>query len=109
PAIEQSLMNRNVGPPKSHSTFHTSFRSRGKVRKDSAAHVSLSSDPQFQTANAGGETASAAFRTTGGLRTLSLPASCQTRNHGTVMSFAGAPSRRDGGAPWWRYIGPANF
>jgi hypothetical protein len=51
-----------------------SFRPRGKVRKDPAAHVSLSSDPQFQTANAGGRTASAAFRKTGKLRSLSLPA-----------------------------------
>ena len=95
-----SLMNRNVGPPKSRLTCRASFRPRRQVRKDSAAHVSLSSDPQFQTAIAGGGTASVAFRKSGKLRSLSPPASRRPRNHGTVMSFAGAPSRRDGGAPW---------
>jgi hypothetical protein len=44
---------KNVGPPKSFD-FHPSklAPARREIRKDSAAHVSLSSDPQFQTASA---------------------------------------------------------
>jgi hypothetical protein len=72
-------MNRNVGPPKFlfDLSKHRLSPAKGKVRKDSAAYVSLSSDPQFQTANASGKTASAAFRKTGGLRNRSLLATAR--------------------------------